>query len=88
MAKKSDKEDVLGKYSTGIERRSGRSRIIAALLAIFLGGIGIHKFYLGQIGWGLLYILFVWTSIPIIIGILEGLMFLFMSDKSFEAKYS
>lgn len=30
-----------------------KSRILAAVLAIFLGGLGIHKFYMGKIGWGL-----------------------------------
>lgn len=81
-------KDVLGKYSPGIQSKSSRSRTVAALLAIFLGGIGIHKFYLGQAGWGIIYVIFCWTWIPAIIGIFEGLMFLFMSDKSFEAKYN
>ncbi|MBX9704718.1 MAG: NINE protein, partial [Gammaproteobacteria bacterium] len=34
-----------------------RNRIVAALLAIFLGGFGIHKFYLGKTGQGILYLL-------------------------------
>ncbi|RWS84834.1 hypothetical protein DN462_24860 [Citrobacter freundii] len=32
-----------------------KSRIAAALLAFFLGGFGVHKFYLGKIGQGFLY---------------------------------
>ena len=44
--------------------RSSRSRIAAALFALFLGGIGVHKFYLGQVGQGILYLLFFWTFIP------------------------
>jgi len=67
---------------------SDKSKTTAALLAIFLGGIGIHKFYLGQVVWGVLYILFCWTWIPMIVGFIEGLIFLTMSDKSFETKYS
>jgi TM2 domain-containing membrane protein YozV len=65
-----------------------KSKVVAGLLAIFLGGIGIHKFYLGRVGWGLIYILFSWTCIPIFLGVMEGLIYLGMSDKSFEAKYS
>jgi TM2 domain-containing membrane protein YozV len=57
------------------------------LLAVFLGDWGIHKFYLGQVGWGILYILFSWTFIPMVIGWIEALMYLTMSDKEFEAKY-
>jgi TM2 domain-containing membrane protein YozV len=66
---------------------SGKSKITATLLAIFLGGIGIHKFYLGQVGWGILYMIFCWTWIPMIIGFIEGLMYLTMSGKDFAEKY-
>lgn len=64
-----------------------RSKITAAILAIFLGGIGIHKFYLDKIFWGVVYILFVWTSIPILLGVIEGIMYLCMSDEQFQEKY-
>ncbi|WP_218966776.1 TM2 domain-containing protein [Snodgrassella alvi] len=35
-----------------------KSRIVAALLAFFLGGLGIHKFYLNQNLQGILYLVF------------------------------
>lgn len=44
------------------------------LLAIFLGGIGVHKLYAGYVGRGILYLLFCWTYIPTIIGLIEGIM--------------
>ena len=47
---------------------------IAILLALFLGGIGIHKFYLGQPLAGILYLLFCWTGIPAIIAFFEALV--------------
>ncbi len=65
----------------------GRKRIPAALFAIFLGGIGAHKFYLGQIGLGVLYLLFCWTFIPAVVGLIEGIIYLSMSDSNFEARY-
>ncbi|EFL92339.1 TM2 domain-containing hypothetical protein [Candidatus Regiella insecticola LSR1] len=37
----------------------------------FFGGIGAHKFYLGKIGQGFLYLLFFWTLIPAIIAFIE-----------------
>jgi TM2 domain-containing membrane protein YozV len=35
---------------------SPKSRLAAALLAFFLGGLGIHRFYVGKIGTGILII--------------------------------
>ncbi len=66
---------------------TGKSRIAAALFAIFLGGLGIHKFYLGRVGWGIVYLLFCWTFIPAIVGFIEGIIYLTMSDEEFIAKY-
>jgi hypothetical protein len=64
-----------------------KSRIAAALLAFFLGGFGIHKFYLGRVIWGFLYLLFCWTFIPAIVSFIEFIVYLCMSDESFAAKY-
>ena len=64
-----------------------KSRMAAVLLAFFLGGIGAHKFYLGRVGWGILYLLFCWTFIPAVIAFIEFIVYLCMSDDSFAAKY-
>ncbi|MDP2828502.1 MAG: TM2 domain-containing protein [Sulfuricellaceae bacterium] len=66
---------------------NGKSKLAAALFALFLGGIGIHKFYLGSIGWGIIYLLFCWTFIPTIIGFIEGILLLVMSESDFNRKY-
>ena len=63
------------------------SKTTAGVLAILLGGFGIHKFYLGQIGLGILYLLFFWTAIPAIIGLIEGIRYLVMSDEDFARRY-
>jgi TM2 domain-containing membrane protein YozV len=60
----------------------------AALLGILLGGLGAHKFYLGQPGLGLLYLLFSWTGLPSIIGFFEGLAYLALSNETFAERYS
>lgn len=66
---------------------SGRNRVAAALFGILLGGFGIHKFYLGEVGLGILYLLFFWTGIPFLIGFVEGIIYLTMTDSAFEKKY-
>ena len=54
----------------------------------FLGGLGVHKFYLGQIGWGIAYLVFFWTGIPALIGFVEGIWYLVQSDDAFHARYN
>ena len=41
------------------------------LLAFFLGAIGIHKFYAGKTGMGILYLLFCWTFVPAVVAFIE-----------------
>jgi TM2 domain-containing membrane protein YozV len=60
-----------------------KSRLTAALLAILLGGLGIHKFYLNKPIQGILYIVFCMTFIPAIIGFIEGIIYLCESDEKF-----
>ena len=71
----------------GTTSASGKNRVTAALFALLLGGIGIHKFYLGKAGQGILYLIFCWTFIPAILGLIEGIVYLTMSDDDFLRKY-
>ena len=50
------------------------NKVAAGILAIILGDIGVHHFYTGQILRGIIDILFCWTAIPGIIGIVEGII--------------
>lgn len=67
---------------------TSKSKTVAGLLAIFLGLFGAHRFYLGLYGWGLLYLLFFWTLIPGLLGIIEGIRYLRMDKDEFEARYT
>ncbi|QQE66596.1 membrane protein [Leptolyngbya sp. BL0902] len=67
-----------------------RRRSIAVALAwcgaIIPFGSGIHKFYLGQPGWGLTYLLLSWTPIPHIACALEGAWLLGRPPEFFGAE--
>ena len=52
-------------------QQASKDELVGVLLAFFLGGLGVHKFYMGQTGLGILYLLFFWTGIPAIIGFIE-----------------
>ncbi|WP_256075446.1 TM2 domain-containing protein, partial [Staphylococcus aureus] len=45
--------------------------------ALFLGGLGIHKFYADKYGQGLFNLLFFWTGIPTIISIIQAIIVIF-----------
>lgn len=48
-------------------------KVTYCLLAFFLGTFGVHSFYSGHTGTGILCILFSWTGIPTLAGIICGI---------------
>ena len=73
-----------------------KSRVTAGILAILLGALGVHKFYLGYTGAGLAMLactllgwmlLFIPTWIVGIIALVEGVIYLTRSDAEFERLY-
>lgn len=73
----------------GVRQRaaSTKSRTTAGLLALFLGGLGVHKFYLGQAGMGFLYLIFCWTFIPAIVALIEAIVLFMKTDDEFARQY-
>ncbi|MCL7987605.1 NINE protein [Sphingobacterium sp. lm-10] len=65
-----------------------KDKTTTALLAFFLGGIGAHRFYLGQTGLGFAYLIFCWTFIPACIALFDFVCFLLMSTENFNRKYN
>lgn len=71
----------------GVATEGSKDRVTAGVLAILLGGVGAHRFYLGDIGLGLLYLCFFWTFIPALVGLIEGILYLTKTDEEFQRKY-
>jgi TM2 domain-containing membrane protein YozV/RNA polymerase subunit RPABC4/transcription elongation factor Spt4 len=67
-------------------REPMKSKVTAGILAILLGGLGIHKFYLGKTLQGIIYLLLCWLYIPALIGLIEGIIYLTMSDEKWMQK--
>ena len=59
------------------------SKGLYLVLAIFLGGLGIHKFYSGKWVQGLLYIAFCWTYIPAVLSIVDIIIAMFKSSDEY-----
>lgn len=64
-------------------------RKIAIILAIFLGWLGAHRFYLNQYGKGIAYIILsmFFTPIMVLVGFIDAARFLFSTDEEFKMKY-
>lgn len=71
----------------------GDKKILAGILAIVVGALGVHKFVLGYTTEGVIMLLISVLScgmlavIPSIIGIVEGIMYLTKSDEEFVRTY-
>lgn len=68
-----------------------KSRKVAAVLA-FTGTVipisGLHKFYIGQPLWGLLYVLLSWTPIPHVASAIEGFWYLSQDGDEFDRNFN
>jgi len=76
-----------GAPQVGTQPCVSKNKYVAAAFAFFLGGFGVHKFYLGEVGLGVLYLLFCWTFIPAIVAFIECIFYLASSDESFARRY-
>lgn len=69
----------------------GRNKIAAALLAFFLGTLGIHRFYLGRTGSGVLMLVLSLTVIGLFLtvpwSLIDTIRYLIMPDDEFADRY-
>lgn len=73
----------------------GKSKTTAALLALFLGGLGAHRFYLGTWGLGLIYLgvclaglLGMLPGLTALVGLAEAIRFFILKQPEFDARYN
>ena len=64
-----------------------KSKVTAGILALLIGGLGIHYFYLGKTTGGIVFLLLCCTGIPSLLAFVQGIMMLTMTDEQFEQKY-
>jgi len=72
-----------------LAKQKRKSKKTATILAFpILGSLGIHKFYLGKIGQGIMYFIFSFLLIPAIISLFEFISYLSMSIEKFDTKFN
>jgi len=88
--------DIYPVGALGRANSYGRSRIAAAVLAFFFGWFGVHKFYIGKFGAGLVMLLVatfglllgaIPTAIMGVIALIEFVIYVAISDEQFDATY-
>lgn len=65
-----------------------KNQTLALVLTILFGFLGIHKFYLGKIRSGVLYLLFAWTFIPLLLAIIDMIILVVTDRDKFNEKYN
>ena len=72
-----------------------KNRTVAAFMALFGGAFGIHKFYLGTPGPGIIYVMLLFMSVRIfamplsgILGVIDAMRLFMMTDREFDRKYN
>lgn len=71
-------QKIGGEVHSSFPQKVAVHKALYIVLAIFLGGIGIHKFYEKKAAAGILYLLFCWTFIPLLIAFFEGIRAAFL----------
>lgn len=65
-----------------------KDKNIAGLLALIFGPLGIHRFYLGQGGIGIAYLMFCWLPVVWLIAFIDAILFFVMDKDVFDMKYN
>jgi TM2 domain-containing membrane protein YozV len=69
--------------NTNVENK----KVMAGILAILLGGLGVHKFVLGYTKEGIIQLVIGFCGIGYVIGLVEGIIYLTKTDEEFYQTY-
>lgn len=89
MSEESSTPQSAAPPTSGYTKEQKDKKLIAGLLGILLGGLGIHKFYLGYTKEGIIQLVvsFVTCGIGSILGLIEGILYLTKTDDEFVSTY-
>jgi TM2 domain-containing membrane protein YozV len=77
---------------TPVADQHDRNKYVAALLAVLLGPLGIHRFYLGRTGSGIAMLVLTCTLVGVVISapwaLVDMVRYLVMSDREFAGRYA
>lgn len=82
--------EMLGRVRSAEEiNTTGKDKTLCGILAILLGGVGAHYFYLGKVGGALICILLSLVTCGLwgIVTLVQGIVMLTMTQSEFEKKY-
>lgn len=65
-----------------------KQRILFMFYSIVFGWMGAHRYYLGQTACAVFYSLFFWTGIPLLVALIEFIVYSQINDKKFDAMYN
>ncbi|MWB93651.1 NINE protein [Flavobacterium sp. GA093] len=69
-------------------QREENKKVVAGILGILVGALGVHKFYLGYTKEGIIQILLnLACGLGSLIGLIEGIIYLVKTDEEFYQTY-
>jgi len=69
------------------KEKSRKVGMVLAFSGVLIPIAGLHKFYLGQPLWGVVYLVLSWTPIPHVASAIEGVWYLVQDDEEFKQNY-
>lgn len=79
---------IFGKTKIDKMEKQENKKVLAGVLAILLGGLGVHKFILGYTKEGIIQLILGFAcGIGAVIGLIEGIIYLTKSDEDFYNTY-
>ena len=84
------------KAGSGWREAANKDRVAAGVLGILLGGLGLHKFYLGYAKEGVIHLIiffvgmipfFLGTLAISVVGLIEGIIYIAKTQEEFEETY-